>query len=50
MAMARLPVSCANAGTMKKKWSKLQEDPDSYKEREPTMTWPEPKQLSQRAG
>jgi hypothetical protein len=40
MAAARLPVPCANGGTMRKKWEKLQEDPDSYDERVPTVAWP----------
>jgi hypothetical protein len=40
METARLPVPCANSGTMKKKWEKLQDDPDSYEERAPTVVWP----------
>jgi hypothetical protein len=40
METARLPVPCANSGTMRKKWEKLQDDPDSYEERVPMVVWP----------
>jgi hypothetical protein len=41
MGTARLPVPCTSAATLKKKWAKIEEDPDEYEERIPTVTWPE---------
>jgi hypothetical protein len=41
MTSARLPVPCANSGTMQKKWQKIQQDPDSYEERRPAVEYPD---------
>jgi hypothetical protein len=47
---ARLPVPCANYGTMMRKWLKIQQDPDSYEERMPTVTWPQTAEPANRTG
>jgi hypothetical protein len=41
MRTARLPVPCASAATLKKKWSKIEEDQEEYEERMPSVIWPE---------
>jgi hypothetical protein len=50
MTTARLPVPCANSGTMRKKWQKLEQDPESYEERLPTVTWPQETEPAARTG
>jgi hypothetical protein len=50
MESARLPVPCATQATMKKKWSKLEEDPDSYEERIPSVVWPQQLEPATRTG
>jgi hypothetical protein len=36
--------------TMKKKWEKIRKDPDQYKERIPSITWPAASEPTARAG
>jgi hypothetical protein len=50
MNTARLPVPCANTGTMMKKWEKLRQDPEQYEERIPTVTWPASEEPQGRTG
>jgi hypothetical protein len=50
MATARLPVPCANQGTMRRKWAQIQADPEAYEERTPAVVWPLPTATSPRAG
>jgi hypothetical protein len=50
MATARLPVPCANQGTMRRKWATIQADQDAYEERTPAVVWPLPTAVSQRSG
>jgi hypothetical protein len=50
MATARLPVPCANQGTMRRKWAQIQADPEAYEERTPAVVWPLPAEARQRAG
>jgi len=40
MATARLPVPCASAASMAKKWAKLLQDPSTAEDRIPSITWP----------
>jgi len=44
MATARLPTPCATAGSMAKKWEKIQQDPLSCGERMPSVVWPATRQ------
>jgi hypothetical protein len=50
MGTARLPVPCANCGTMLKKWIKIEEDPEQYEERLPSVVWPAAAELPARTG
>jgi hypothetical protein len=50
MASARLPVPCANQGTMRRKWAAIQADPDCYDERKPAVMWPVPEEPTRRSG
>jgi len=44
MATARLPTPCTSAGSMAKKWDKIQQDPLSCGERMPSIVWPAARQ------
>jgi hypothetical protein len=50
MATARLPIPCANQGTMRRKWTQIQTDPEAYEERTPAVVWPQPAEYTQRTG
>jgi hypothetical protein len=50
MQTARLPVPCTSAATLKKKWSRIEEDQEEYEHTTPTVTWPDAREPAAESG